>query len=1271
MGRRASKGSSAPAAAARNSSSSNPVQQLNMLREFCGGAGSWTEAALTDCLRQCGYNVERAAERLMTGQYQASTSSAGGGSDSKKRNGKSVYVSLVSSPTTQQKPLAQAASERRPRTSSASKNNASKVSLSLAAAAAAPPSAAVSCPAIRRKNAPSRTVPSSALKVAPKEHGNAAIQDLTGDSDDDEDDGNRRWLLCHRWLSDAVCMTKNGRMAHEESLDMQHSLTGHSVVRFRGKHIEGRLPDNLASMLAPLLRIDQDGNTSKKLISLVGEALMEETRLPIGSQIPIALKVYIVDPRGFFELFQNQEDAANKNANQFFVKRKSKKGRLPAVEAAFNLLQWAEYGDVPEFLAPTDGTELKEASVDEDVNDDDADDDEEESDEAGATMNEDDFEEASVAESTAEAKEWDKQVNSTNGWMMALPELPDPTGFRDVTLRAYQRQALYWMMKREKDGESREELDKQLALLSELNTNQKSHSSVPSYSSSSSEKEIFCECGPVLVSETAQKKSKTVEGQIDPASHPLWQRRFLASESMDESLSFYVNELLGGATHLPPAPPSSCSGGILADDMGLGKTVMLLALIIQSKEERPPPKKEDAARPAATLVVAKLSLLPQWEDELKTKTSLSHLIYYKQPGSKIPSKEEMEAVDVVVTTYGSIQGELSRKNPVLLDINWFRVILDEAHCIKNQKTLASKVCCSLKTQHRWCVSGTIIQNSLDDVFGIMKFLRHEPWGLSAFWKAAITKPMTSASDGGTTEDQEAGMKTALDRVRRLLTPLMLRRTKDSVTKDGTPILTLPPVETKIIKVDLSESEREFYNAVLARSLEVFDGFVDSGTAAKSYFQIFSLLQKLRQICDHIALTVRSRIDGDDSNALNQDDTAVTEEAASSPKKKGSGSDPLGQEFLNSLLEKFCAEKSSPKKKKLTDGSESPAKRPKDQTYVSKVAHALKNAVQKNSTHVNEECPICLENPKIHEAVLTPCAHIFCRECLVGFLHDKVDATTTNENKPNIGSILQCPDGECPCCSEKIDAKRIIVLSKSGSDGSTMTTSYLTDFQPSANRVKREMLETQEGNPHAVARTILENAVNGAESSKMTAIMKELFNIWQLDPKSKVLIFSQYLGFLDLMETQLWANGIPFFRLDGSLSLKERMVVLDQFRSSHQPNLENGKTDELNKGTVLLMSMAAGGEGLNLVAASSVFIVDPWWNAAKEDQCVNRIHRIGQTAEVVRIRKFAVNESVEERILELQSRKKYVAEEIYNDAGRGGEMGSARLSLDEFKLIFQK
>ncbi|EED91410.1 predicted protein [Thalassiosira pseudonana CCMP1335] len=68
-------------------------------------------------------------------------------------------------------------------------------------------------------------------------------------------------------------------------------------------------------------------------------------------------------------------------------------------------------------------------------------------------------------------------------------------------------------------------------------------------------------------------------------------------------------------------------------------------------------------------------------------------------------------------------------------------------------------------------------------------------------------------------------------------------------------------------------------------------------------------------------------------------------------------------------------------------------------------------------------------------------------------------------------------------------------------------------------------------------------------------------------------------------------------------------------------------------------MKAGGVGLNLVAASSVFILDPWWNASVEDQCVNRIHRIGQKAEVVRVRKFVVTDSVEEKIVSLQGKKK--------------------------------
>jgi SNF2 family DNA or RNA helicase len=76
-------------------------------------------------------------------------------------------------------------------------------------------------------------------------------------------------------------------------------------------------------------------------------------------------------------------------------------------------------------------------------------------------------------------------------------------------------------------------------------------------------------------------------------------------------------------------------------------------------------------------------------------------------------------------------------------------------------------------------------------------------------------------------------------------------------------LTLPPVESKVVSVKLSEAERDFYNALLEKSQDIFEGFMKAGVASKSWFAIFSLLHRLRMACDHIALTVKSHIDEED------------------------------------------------------------------------------------------------------------------------------------------------------------------------------------------------------------------------------------------------------------------------------------------------------------------------------------------------------------------------------------------------------------------------
>ena len=101
---------------------------------------------------------------------------------------------------------------------------------------------------------------------------------------------------------------------------------------------------------------------------------------------------------------------------------------------------------------------------------------------------------------------------------------------------------------------------------------------------------------------------------------------------------------------------------------------------------------------------------------------------------------------------------------------------------------------------------------------------------------------------------------------------------------------------------------------------------------------------------------------------------------------------------------------------------------------------------------------------------------------------------------------------------------------------------------------------------------------------------------------KMLVFSQFLGMLALVKEKLDADGIKYVYLDGSTPAKERKNLVDNF--------QNDKTIQ-----VFLISLKAGGVGLNLTAADYVYVIDPWWNPAVEDQAIDRTHRIGQTKKV--------------------------------------------------------
>ena len=142
--------------------------------------------------------------------------------------------------------------------------------------------------------------------------------------------------------------------------------------------------------------------------------------------------------------------------------------------------------------------------------------------------------------------------------------------------------------------------------------------------------------------------------------------------------------------------------------------------------------------------------------------------------------------------------------------------------------------------------------------------------------------------------------------------------------------------------------------------------------------------------------------------------------------------------------------------------------------------------------------------------------------------------------------------------------------------------------------------------------------------------------------------------LDLTERPLRAEGIDFVRLDGSMSQQAKDEALRRFATDCDVR-------------VMLLSLKAGGVGLNLVSAQTVYLLDPWWNPAVEEQAIDRVHRIGQRYPV-RVKHFLMRDSVEERIVQLQKKKAALVKGTLGAGGANKEEAKG-MRVEELKLLF--
>jgi superfamily II DNA or RNA helicase len=177
------------------------------------------------------------------------------------------------------------------------------------------------------------------------------------------------------------------------------------------------------------------------------------------------------------------------------------------------------------------------------------------------------------------------------------------------------------------------------------------------------------------------------------------------------------------------------------------------------------------------------------------------------------------------------------------------------------------------------------------------------------------------------------------------------------------------------------------------------------------------------------------------------------------------------------------------------------------------------------------------------------------------------------------------------------------------------------------------------------------APNAADSAKLEAFRELLAEA--LDDGHRILVFSQFTSLLALLRADLEAQEIPYCSLDGSMSPSERQAAVDRFQNDPA------------KVPVFLLSLKAGGTGLNLTGADTVVHFDPWWNPAAEAQATDRAHRIGQTR-VVTSYKLICTGTVEEKVLGLQERKRALLADVFE----ASDAAASRLSLDDLRDLLR-
>ncbi|KAF9691927.1 hypothetical protein EKO04_009833 [Ascochyta lentis] len=718
-----------------------------------------------------------------------------------------------------------------------------------------------------------------------------------------------------------------------------------------------------------------------------------------------------------------------------------------------------------------------------------------------------------------------------------------------------------------------------------------------------------------------------------------------------------------GLTWLIKMETGTNKGGILADGMGLGKTVQAISLICARPSDDPLRK--------TTLIIAPVALMRQWEKEIARHVHDRYQlkVYIYHGSGKNADFAKLRTYDVVLTTFGTLTSEFRQKETrkestrhleeqktgvrrkpkeklALLghECMWYRVIIDEAQCIKNRQTIGSKAAHDLMAMHRLVMTGTPMMNSIDELFPLIRFLRIPPYNDWSRFNQEFGKPLRN-----THADTR---KRAMQRVQVLLKSLMLRRQKDSLV-DGHIVCKLPPKHLSKEPVEFSDEEMEIYKALETKSQLQLNKYLEKGTLSANYANVLVLLLRLRQACCHPHLI--KDLSQPATESIAEDDLlsraqALTEDVVNRLKVAESFECPICFEAdLNPTIIVpcghtvcgECVQKLIDPNRAIRDGHENAGG--------AKCPHCRGELKAAMITDFKHFC-------KVHAPEkLDPAERAGSEEAV----DDNSDSDDDDEEddevdeKGDLAGFVVADDEESEYEAEESDNAEADEVVEPVSKAKTKKRNKGKGKAKAKPKVTLAQLKKESLRSKAAKQKYLRRLrKTWMTSAKIEKTMELLSDIAAKDPTEKVLIFSQFTSLLDLLEVPMYERKLRYQRYDGSMSMGDRADAVEKFMDN---------PDE----RVMLLSLKAGNAGLNLAKASQVILLDPFWNPYVEEQAIDRAHRMPQPREVT-VHRVLVPETVEDRICEIQDKKREMIDTALDEKS---SKSLTRLDARELRFLF--